>query len=299
MRKIDGPLAFAGLAVLLIVLAAFFAPLIWPEANHGTPTASQKEAYDWISERLSSAAFWTAIFTGILTWSTIGLWRQTRRLAEGADAQAGDIKRQLQIVQDDFVSTHRPWIRFTARIAPKGVTYDSLGMHIHMIFDCANSGSTPGIGVTVNADAFQGTAANPTYELDKLEAICRDQGAPAASNTYSHHVSGATIFPGNSWRFEKEFLIARRDIEAIKPTQVRPQGTAPKQLIIPAVAGCVDYGFPFGPLEPHQTRFILYIGKPSSTSSERLLPLVVEEGDMKPEGLRIVRSNRLRAFAVT
>lgn len=40
-----------------------------------------------------------AVFTVVLTFSTIGLWAQTKRLAEGAENQAADTKRSLEIAE--------------------------------------------------------------------------------------------------------------------------------------------------------------------------------------------------------
>lgn len=237
-----------------------------------------------------------ALFTIILAISTIGLWLQTKRLAVGAEHQASDIKSQLDVIKDDFVSTHRPWVNFNARMSLKGVVFDRLGMHIYMRFDCANTGSTPAIGVSINADTFQWTPLSVAGQLQRLEAICTSQSlkrlntmAPAIPRI-DHYLDGTTIFPGGRWHFEKEFLIPKRVLDAIKDE--------PKS-IIAAVAGCVDYAFSFGPLEAHQSRFIFYIGKPSEVSSESLTPIVVSEGSVEPKHLRIVRATKMPAFAVT
>jgi hypothetical protein len=142
----------------------------------------------------------------------------------------------------------------------------------------------------VNADTFEWKGGGAKTELERLEIICNRwlvKNLPPGSD---QAVDGTTIFPGARWRFEKEFLIPRRVLNEKK--------TDPKELVA-VVAGCVDYAFSFGPLEPHQTRFILYIGKPNDFSSESLAPIVIGSGNLTPKDLRIVRAARLRAFGVT
>jgi hypothetical protein len=62
--------------------------------HYNTDARAKHEAQQYLPRLLDfflscvvSASFWTAVFTAALTWSTVGLWRQTKRLASGADEQ--------------------------------------------------------------------------------------------------------------------------------------------------------------------------------------------------------------------
>ncbi|MGA7713170.1 MAG: hypothetical protein WCA81_14795 [Rhizomicrobium sp.] len=125
----------------LAIAGFFLAPslVVHPVTPSGDAT-TYKKANDWIGDCLTSAAFWTAIFTGILTWSTIGLWRQTERLAEGAKDQSDKMRESIDLARDEFTSTHRP--RFKVR----KITFSQLttGFPISGHCDVANVGDMPG-----------------------------------------------------------------------------------------------------------------------------------------------------------
>jgi hypothetical protein len=51
-------------------------------------------------DALAQYTLWLVVFTAVLALSTIGLWLQTTRLAEGAEVQAADIRAQIKATED-------------------------------------------------------------------------------------------------------------------------------------------------------------------------------------------------------
>jgi len=82
MIEPDRKLAWSGLFVLIVIAIELALFLIVGPANHGSDSGTDQKANYWVWEWLTSAAFWTAAFTGALTVSTYFLWRATRRAAE-------------------------------------------------------------------------------------------------------------------------------------------------------------------------------------------------------------------------
>lgn len=116
-----------------------------------------------------SAAFWTAAFTFFLTVSTGLLWWQTRRLAEGAETQAKDIKAQIlaterlaeaarksaDVAELSLVALERPYMFIKSGVF--------LGKNKCIPFSVVNHGKTPGVIKEVWAKMVYGNAApNPT-----------------------------------------------------------------------------------------------------------------------------------------
>lgn len=257
--------------MVLIAIAALFVAVTFPR---GIP--HNFEIWWW-----PSSEGWTALFTAALTGSTVALWIQTKRLAKGAEDQGKDVRDQLAVVRDDFTSTHRPWIAFDVALDPKGVWHDAAGLHFKLNFTCTNKGTTPAVGVTVNADAYLYSPLRDEIEM-LVETCDRMTGG-------AHPLSGgSTIFPGGIWKPPKEFIIAKSTID---------KAVADKSNIIPIAMGCADYAFSFGQPEVHQTRFIFYVGKKGANG--RLGPIVPADGDLPAAEILLVPHKLMAAFAVT
>ena len=103
LSQFDWP-AIVGSALALVFVLGFIGPVIQWSSRSVRPTHNQPtyEASSQEPDNLpwwKSSAVWTAIFTGVLTLSTIGLWLQTKRLAEGADDQSGKMERSIAAAQ--------------------------------------------------------------------------------------------------------------------------------------------------------------------------------------------------------
>ena len=153
MKKADRKLAYSVFVVLVVLAAELAWFLFVGPANrnpyYATQCQSNCEVPFW-----ASPEFWTALFTAVLTGSTILLWRETKRLAEGADAQATDIKAQIKATEDlakaakktadiaesSYSASERPYIFIRATDFGMAVTSES---ELKPIF--TNYGKTPGV----------------------------------------------------------------------------------------------------------------------------------------------------------
>src|SRR5689334_18737756 len=91
MRNDDRKLAWAGIVVLAVIAAeiAWFL-FVGPTDHTANQTGKAKSLFLGLS-----AEAWTALFTGVLTGSTILLWVETRRMASGSDEQAAKMERSI------------------------------------------------------------------------------------------------------------------------------------------------------------------------------------------------------------
>lgn len=81
------------------------------------PPAKGSDESSYIQAKDSKEEFWEswpdwiiAIFTVVLSISTICLWLDTKRLAEDAKSQSADLKESLKLAREEFNATHRPKI---------------------------------------------------------------------------------------------------------------------------------------------------------------------------------------------
>lgn len=97
MNREDRKLGWALVLVLAVIAVELASAIALTSAHHVSPDASHHEPQQYepwwgavvvVARWFTSAALWTAVFTGWLTYSTIGLWRETRRLAEGGEEQS-------------------------------------------------------------------------------------------------------------------------------------------------------------------------------------------------------------------
>jgi len=158
MQEADRKLAWSGLFVLAVIAVELAWFVITGPADHRASAAANQETDYWPPWRwLTYSAFWSAIFAGVLTWSTIGLWRQTRKLAVGADEQA-------RLTREMFVAEHRPWVE----CEPTGdgtITWSEESAEFEIPFSLINVGRTPALEVCVIirpvVDMFRPVTAEP------------------------------------------------------------------------------------------------------------------------------------------
>jgi hypothetical protein len=159
VQEQDRKLAWSSLFVLAVV-AAEIAWFLFVGPTHYNPSnAADQKAYDGIWESLSSAAFWTALFTGALTASTIFLWWTTRATLTHAQEST---ERQL-----------RPYVAIKITNCSKLMSpTEVVAVDLTTVWE--NVGVTPGLKVTVAANSIplQGVPAPdfdyPNYDFDAL-----------------------------------------------------------------------------------------------------------------------------------
>ena len=140
MTNFDRKLAWAAIAILAVIALEFAWFWFVGPANSGANQAANNEAKDLFLGL--SAEAWTAIFTGVLTGSTIGLWITTGQTANIA-------KRQTELLEAQRVIDHRPrlYVRHVAlgpkHAPPPPPELPSLGDELQGGLAVVNSGGTP------------------------------------------------------------------------------------------------------------------------------------------------------------
>jgi hypothetical protein len=111
MKPADRKLAYSGVIILAVLAAELAWFLFIGPADNGSDQGSKQQAEDLFLGFSPEA--WTAIFTAVLTASTIGLWLQTKRLAAGAEEQSSDMKASIAAAQR---SADAAWLSAQASI---------------------------------------------------------------------------------------------------------------------------------------------------------------------------------------
>jgi hypothetical protein len=223
----------------------------------------------------------TAIFTGVLTAFTAFLWLSTKNLWEAAKVQSDDVKTQLAIARDDFISTHRPWVSFKSKMQEPGITFSADGARFSLEFTCRNTGTTPALGVSVNAISY--IYLPVISDLDRQKKVCTELSGPVDNP----NVSGRSLFPGDTDIFVKKFFIPQADLDKF---------IADGNKIFFVVAGCVDYAFPFGAPDAHRSGFIYYIGK---HDAGKMASMVAADGDLAVGGILMTNAAFAGGFFAT
>lgn len=145
------------------------------EAATGEPNKHQDEgAPKWTDIVVAAASIVTAGF-GIALWlSTRNLWKETKRLAKGAEDQHGTLKASVEEARraadaagnaaDAAVAAQRPWIR--VELEPDGLVQNaSNGVRVKLISKYRNVGNSPATNVQIWS--VMRLAAKPHVWLDE------------------------------------------------------------------------------------------------------------------------------------
>jgi hypothetical protein len=153
------------------------------------------------------ADFFIAAFTGVLAWSTIGLWRATDRLSEDAARQ--------------FNAAFRPRlrVRHVGRLSLRA------GEGAHVIVIIANVGETP---ATI-------------YQMG-FNALMRDQGAPFTTQNIAQPTDREPLIVGAGMevqvRFDGSFVLSAADVQTAEAISIFGMRTAMNQL---CATGTINY----------------------------------------------------------
>jgi hypothetical protein len=207
-RKVLWALVFTlGVTAAIIAWIAFIGP-----ANNGSESAGQQEQ-EHLFLYLSPEA-WTAIFTAVLTASTIGLWLQTKRLAEGAEGQAADTRTSLAIAReaaDAAVAAQRPWLDISVEVL-SDLKFSDSGPEVTLGFTIHNLGNTPATCVQFWPCMLP---ENPVGHANCLE-LGFEKVEPF-SQKVAEIEFGLTAFPGNSGPQEQTHTVEDVYLTAIVP----------------------------------------------------------------------------------
>jgi hypothetical protein len=160
----------------------------------------------------ASPEFWTAAFTAVLTGSTILLWLETKRLAEGADAQAEDTRQSLSIARqaaDAAVAAQRPWLNLSIEVLSP-ITFDENGPNVPLGFHIHNLGNTPATNVQFWAYLLPESAEQKTTSLELGMGLANAFAEKMVSIDF-----GLTVFPGMAPRQEQTHRVEKPFFDAI------------------------------------------------------------------------------------
>lgn len=227
--------------------------------------------------------FAVGLFTLLLGIATFFLWRETERLARGAEGQATDIQEQLRIARDDFAASHRPWISFSVQPLDPGITVDADGIFLSVRFKMINHGSSPAIGASANAMLY-------FYDPDISEATKqRDICAQLTLPINATDAWGTCVMPETPEFLDMRFGIPRAEYDAV---------VAAGHALSLVLSGCIDYGFPFGDGSNHQSGFVFYIGK-KNPNGRGVVPIDPGDTAVPPGQIFIGKTRTNGTFFVT
>jgi len=137
--------------------------------------AGPPDAPKWTDQIIALSALGTLAFTGVLAWSTVALWRSTKHLAEGAEAQGKDItvtaaaaKKSADVAERALYATQRAYVavtpRFSIELNEPGGPVMAVGFWMSM----ENHGNTPTVHmVNKTSAAFLLKADGVEYTYDR------------------------------------------------------------------------------------------------------------------------------------
>jgi len=144
------------------------------------------------------ASLIVAIFTGTLWYSTRLLWRETERLAEGAEGQHGTLKDSVAEARaaseaakrsaDAAVALHRPWIQ--VEISEGAIDIRSDTVIVTGKAKITNTGQTPAIYVEVYTTAV----VSSDFLSNDIEPMIQKIKAGVGFTNHNRR-AGITIFP--------------------------------------------------------------------------------------------------------
>ena len=200
----------------------------------------------------------SAVGVGCLQWLTLEKTDQTLRAAQ------------------------RPWMKYDKVYVANPLTYDVNGMSISLGYLLKNTGNSP----AQNVFPHTFVSTNPADALDPKEQ--RRQCEIYRNRPPAPNEMGFTYFPGDEPIEQKvTTYISKGEIAAVlncEPPTLR--------FIFPVILGCINYRFPFGPKDGHQTGIMLSLNRvarepPNPGVSVGINP---DLGILQPDDLRLTLS---------
>jgi hypothetical protein len=161
MRKpTDGQLAVAALIAFAVWLFVALPLYYGPRDDSASQKCSSKEEKDygfWEKTRCDPVTYltaWLVGFTGVLAFSTIGLWWVTR---QGAARQSSDMQAALEHARQSLTAIERAFVAFD-KISIVTISSRSGIVDYRISLNVVNSGRTPARAYTshVNLAVFDG-----------------------------------------------------------------------------------------------------------------------------------------------
>jgi hypothetical protein len=162
-----------------------------------------------------------AIFTAVLSLSTIGLWASTRKLWEASDKQ--------------LAATERPWVKVD-RITPRSdLVFEGGEGKIDLTVVVGNKGRSPGLRVWVDAKLVVSNGINLLKEQRAYAAEIRN------ARTTDELKPELTSWTGDTIEFPVTALLSATEMHRAKSIAEKNSFTN----IMLAIIGCITYEFSF------------------------------------------------------
>jgi hypothetical protein len=272
MQENDRKLAWCGIFIIAVI-ALELAWFLFVGPTLGSPACDTEKVLHNCSEPFwMSPEFWTAAFTFTLTVSTVGLWLQTKRLAEGADDQSHKMADMIQATEKyakaamdsaaaaekALIVSDRPWIEIRAEISG-ALAFEEDEIVATIDFTLINVGKSPATFVILYTKLHADSSAAQSY---------------AQRTTREHFGSallgyGNILFPNTPTQPDRREIRLRRSdfIKRIKEIDQSPALNEEKEAdripfthSFPGVSAIVFYVLPNDPRKrPKYTTLILDI----------------------------------------
>jgi hypothetical protein len=195
---------------------------------------------------------WTAIFTGVLAFSTIGLGILAIRSDRTARISATAAKDAATTAKQTLILANRAWIKAKITLGDRPLSFgDEHGAIVGAKFELINVGTAP--AMHVSPQAWLEVAVE---RFNPLETYKR-KAAEFRSGIYR---GGETVFPGDKFPDPQEAIsrawsavVSQTDIEA-RMAQLGPTDGLRLWLM-----ACIDYTFPSDPDGHHQVGYMYMI----------------------------------------
>lgn len=192
------------------------------------------------------STFVVGVFTFILAVSTIGLWRETERLAKGADEQSKKLERSIaavnaqseaarkanEISDKAIIAEQRPWISATPS-ATTNAAWSNGTFVVGIGFLLKNTGRTPAIQVLVSAQLAITGFEN---QIARQTALVNDAISPSVIGLGQ----GIVLFPGDEQTMGISVSVpverVQRYVEVTTAAKSGLSSSLPLSLV-----GCVTY----------------------------------------------------------
>jgi hypothetical protein len=210
------------------------------------------------------------LFTGVLAVGTIAL-------ALVAILQW----RTLDKTDETLRAAQRPWMKYADVQFAGPLIYNENGLNISLRFFLKNTGNSP--AQNVFPETF--ISVNPRDALGageqrRLCEIVRNRPRPVPADDF-----GVTYFPGDD-PIQQQITVSVSKSEIAAAVGGLPSNFP---FVFPVVFGCVNYRFPFGAGESHQTGFIFRVLRVDSGGPQpgALVGIDTRLGDIPVSDLRL------------
>lgn len=197
------------------------------------------------------------IFTGTVAFFTVVL-------AGVSYKQWMVMERQGNIMEKEFLASHRPWVGVEFGIR-EGLKFGPDGTHVKLTFKTKNHGTSPAVGVNIDPAVYVMSLSHADFISEQSKICARSQSLPPGQS-----IAGDILFPSEEHITNIDIPIPRSEIERALSDYAVPRKDSPKMTaILPVIMGCVRYRFTFND-SVHRTPFSAALLMRTSTEAQNV-----------------------------